>query len=158
MKILRFLRNLLVFVGWSILFIVFTNFFIKVIWGFDYLSVHSWRVLASFWDQGGVIKTTSDVLLISSLILLPFFWIFGFSLTKKLDFWKILTAPVKLVLKPFLSDYAKEPPHIVIKNIQSSQKQIEDIKEEINAIKPKKTKGAENIRSEISLKRMQNND
>jgi len=158
MKILRFLRNLLVFVGWSILFIVFTNFLIKLVWGFDFLSAHSWNILANFWNQGGVIKTTSDVLLVSSLALLPLLWLLGFILVKKLDFWKIFTAPVRFVLKPFTENFSKEPQRFVIKNIKSSQQQAEDIKAEISAIKPKKAKEAESIREELSKKRMQNNE
>ena len=158
MKILRFLRNLFVFIGWSVVFIVFTNFLIKLVWGFDFLSAHSWNILANFWNQGGVIKTTSDILLVLSLILLPLLWFLGFILAKKLNFWKIFTAPFSFVLKPFAENFSKEPERFVIKNIKSSQQQTEDIKAEISAIKPKKTKEAESIREELSRKRMQNNE
>ena len=157
MKFLRFFRNSLVFIAWTFFFVVFTNFLIKHIWGFDFLSVHSWSVLSNFWNQGGIIKTTSDVLLLLSLSLLPFLWIMGVFLTKRLNFWKIFSFPFKVLLRPFFSNDNKTPPRFVIKNIKSSQQQIEDIKAELGSIKPKKSREAESLRAELSKKRIESN-
>ena len=157
MKFLHFLRNLLVFIGWTFFFVVLSNFLIKLIWKFDFLSIHSWNILASFWNQGGVIKTTSDVLLLFSLVLLPLLWLMGAVLIKRLNFWQVFSFPFRILFKPFISDDNETPPRIVIKNIKSSQQQIEDIKLEISSIKPKKSMEAENLRTEISKKRSENN-
>ena len=157
MKFFRFLRNLLVFICWTFAFIVLSNFLIKLIWGFDFLSTHSWNVLSVFWNQGGVIKTTSDILLLASLFLLPFLWFTGAILIKRLNFWWLFTLPFRIILKPFIKSDDKTPPHFVIKNMMSSQQQIEDIKTEISSIKPKKSQEADNLRAEISKKRAENN-
>ena len=157
MKFFQFLRNLFVFICWTFFFVVLSNFLIKLIWGFDFMSAHSWNVLTGFWNQGGVIKTASDILLLLSLALLPFLWFIGALLIKQLNFWKIISFPFRIILKFFNNDTDKTPQRFVIKNIQSSQQHIEDIKTEINSIKPKKSQEAENLRTEISKKRAENN-
>ena len=157
MKFFRFVRNLLVFIGWTFFFVVLSNFLIELIWKFDFLSLHSWSVLSDFWNHGGVIKTTSDVLLIASLLLLPVLWFTGLLLVKRLNFWNIFTYPFKIILTPFFPNDDKNPPRFVIKNIKSSQQQIEDIKTEIRSIRPQKSQEAENLRTEISKKRSKNN-
>ena len=152
-KIFLVIRNSFIFVIWTIIFVSISNALVKLIWNFDFTSAISWQILSNFWHQGGIIKTTSDVLLITTLIFLPPLWLIGFILSLKLNYLKIITFPIKFIAKIFNTDKNKEPERIVIKNIKSSQQMIDDIKNELDSIKPEKSKEAGNIRSEVTKKR-----
>lgn len=151
-KALRFCRNSLIFIGWTGLFLVFSNFLIDVIWNFDFLSDRSWQILSNFWNKGGIIKTTSDVLLILSLCLLPILWIVGYLLVLKFDYLKIFLFPIRLVYNLFSTTSSETPKRIVLKNLKSSDKLVEEIKSEIESIKPEKSKEAESLRSSVIKK------
>ena len=80
----------------------------------------------------------------------------GFIVSVKLNYLKIIAIPFSFVCRLFNKDDNKEPERIVIKNIKSSQQMIDDIKAEIESIKPEKSKEAGNIRSEITKRREEN--
>lgn len=150
-KLLRLIRNLLVLFGWTCIFSVISNTLITLVWNFNFLSVHSWQILSTFWNQGGVIKTSSDILLVSSLILLPFLWLIGFILALKLNYISIFLSPFGFFSRLFGGkDVGSE--RIVIKNLKSGRQVVEEIKAEIESLKPEKSKEAGNIRSEITKK------
>lgn len=151
-KALRFCRNFLIFIGWTWFFFVFSNLLIDMIWNFDFLSNRSWQILLNFWNKGGIIKTTSDVLLIFSLLLLPIIWIIGYFQILKLDYLKLFLWPIRFIYSIFDRCALERPKRIVLKNIKSSDKLIEEIKSEIESIKPEKSTGAENLRSTITKK------
>ena len=151
-KLLKFIRGLLIFIGWTGLFTVFSNFLISLIWNFDFMSARSWQLLSEFWNSGGVIKTTSDVLLLASLFMLPLLCLVGFILVLKINYANILLWPVKFLDNLFSSKSDNEPERIVLKNQKSSRQIIEDIKSELDSLKPEKAKEAGNIRSEITKK------
>ncbi len=144
-RIIKLIRAALIFVIWTVLFAFLSNQLIFLVWNFDFMSAHSWNILSTFWSQGGVIKTTSDVLLLMALFLLPFVWLTGFIFALRKNYLKLLTAPFRI----FCCRKPAEPERIVIKNIKSSQQMIEEIKNEINSVKPEKSKKAGNIRSKI---------
>lgn len=151
-KLLKFIRGLLVFIGWTGLFTVFSNLLISLIWNFDFMSAHSWQLLSQFWNSGGVIKTTSDVLLLASLFMLPLLCLVGFILALKINYTRIFLWPFRLLDRIFSSKSDNEPERIVLKNQKSSRQMIEDIKSELESLKPEKAKEAGNIRSEITKK------
>lgn len=151
-KLFKFLRRLLVFIGWTWLFTILSNLLIFAIWNFDFMSAHSWNLLSEFWNKGGVIKTTSDVLLLASLFLLPFLWLTGYFLALKINYIQILFIPFELFERLFHNKKDDEPERIVLKNMKSSQQLVEDIKTELESMKPEKAQKAGNIRSEITQK------
>lgn len=151
-KILQLFRSILVFVGWTFVFISISNLAISLTWNFNFLSIKSWKILYTFWNNGGVLKTSSDILLITSLFSLPLWWLIGFYFALKIKYINVLLSPIKLFYKIFDGKLDTEPERIVIKNMKSSQQMIEDIKAEIEALKPEKSKEAGNIRSEITKK------
>lgn len=51
-----------------------------------------------------------------------------------------------------IKKYGQNSSRIILKNIKSSQKIIEEIKEQINSINPEKSKESGNIRTEINKK------
>lgn len=151
-KVLKFMRGLLVFVGWTFVSVSFFNMLISLIWNFDFMSAHSWHLLSKFWNSGGVIKTTSDVLLITLLFLLPVLWFIGFILVLKINYLRIFLLPITLSEKIFHRKKDDEPKRIVLKNIKSSQQMVEEIKSKIESLKPEKAKEAGNIRTQITQK------
>ncbi len=155
-KILRLLRNSIVFICWTSLFAILSNVLMNAIWSFNFMSARSWRILTIFWNEGGVLKTASDVMLIITLLSLPLFWLVGLIVSIKLDYLNLISVPFGFFYHLFNKNEDKEPERIILKNIKSSQQMIDDIKAEIEAIKPEKSKEAGNIRSEINKKREEN--
>ncbi len=148
-KILKFIRGLSIFVIWTPLFVSLSNILIYQIWKFNFLSSASWNILSSFWNHGGVIKTASDLLLLLSLFLLPFLWFTGFIISLKINYFKALAG---LFSRFCISQKPQQPERIIIKNLKNSKQLVEDIKNEIESIKPQKSEEASNIRSEITKK------
>lgn len=147
-KFFLFIRGLFIFIGWSFVFLVASNYLIRLVWNFDFMSSRSWDIMETFWNRGGVIKTTSDVLLLMALFLLPFIWLTGFIFALRIEYLNIFAAPFKI----FSRRKPAKPERIVIKNIKSSQQMIEDIKNEIESLKPEKAEQSGHIRTEIKQK------
>lgn len=151
-KILRFFRNLLVFAGWSVIFIAVTRWLTWILWRFDFTSTKSWHIFSDFWNKGGILNTTSDILLLFVLFTLPFLWFLGFFYAKKQNYIKIFLTPLTFVYNLFNRSSADSPERIVLKNLKSSDKIVDDIKNEIASIKPQKNVNADNIRLSVNQK------
>ena len=151
-KIFYFIRGIIVLAGWSILFFLSSNFLINLIWHFNFMSPHSWNILSSFWNHGGVIKTASDIFLISSLFLLPFLWLIGYILVLKLNYIRLFLSPISYFLSIFYHNSKGNPERIIIKNLKNNSQIIEEIKSKIDSIKPQESEKAKNIRSKITQK------
>ena len=104
-----------------------------------------------YWNSGGVIKTASDVILIISLILLPFLWLWGYRKSLRVRYLQLLLKPVNMVYDLF-NRSSDNSDRVVIRNIKSSSQQIEDIKNELNSLKPKKAKETNDIRYNLKEK------
>lgn len=150
-KLFRLIRNILILIGWTWIFSAASNALITLVWNFNFMSARSWEILSAFWNQGGVIKTSSDILLLSSLFLLPFLWLIGYILAIKFNYAAILLYPVDLISR-LLEQKSDHSERIVLKNLKPSHQIIEDIKTEIDSLKPEKSKEALNIRSKITKK------
>ena len=83
--LINLIKNIIVFMVWSIIFVSFIKTLMFLIWNFDITSSHSWKTLFSFWNQGGVFKTIPDIVLLLLLILSPFIYIFGYIKIKKIN-------------------------------------------------------------------------
>lgn len=150
-KLLKFSRNCIVFILWTIFFVFVVKNLLYVFWRFDILSVRSWQTISNYWNSGGVFKTAPDITLLFLLILLPFIYIFGFIKTKKINFFKLIFS----LFAPLFKEKIEDPERIVIKGIKSTEQYVEEIKSEIEAIKPEKNKESSSIRSNI-LKKFNN--
>ena len=147
-KILRYIRNCIVLILWTISFIYIFGSLIYFIWNFNITSASSWQAIINFWNRGGIFKTPSDIILMVSLFLLPFMYIFGFIKAKNFNYFKMLSSLYSLVFKEKIDD----PQRVVIKGLKTTQQMVEDIKNEIASLKPAKTKEAGSIRSSILKK------
>ncbi|MBQ9236201.1 MAG: hypothetical protein IJ184_07060 [Alphaproteobacteria bacterium] len=151
-KIGRWLRNLVVLALWSVVFVFVSNTLLVLVWNFDYVSHESWKVLVDYWNSGGVIKSASDLLLVGSLFLLPILWLLGFNRVRKLDYAKMLLAPVNAIYD-WINRDTDDNERIVIRNIKSGTQRAEEIKNELESLKPGKAKKAGNIRKKVVEKR-----
>ena len=154
-KLFRLIRSFLVFFGWTYLFYEISLWVVFLLWNFNISSPKSWGILQTFWNNGGVLKTTSDILLLATLIFLPLVWLTGFFFALKINYTKLFSFPISLFRKTFKIEKNKIPERIIIKNIKSSNQAVEDIKMEIESIKPQKSIEADHIRSQI-IKKLSN--
>ncbi len=147
-KLLKFIRNCIVFIIWTTLFVYIIKPLIYSLFNFNILSSQSWNTLFAYWNTGGVFKTTPDILLLLSLLLLPIFFIIGFIKIKKINYLQKLISFFKFFIKTPKENHER----IVIKSTATPEQLIENIKSEIKSIKPEKNKESQFIRSNILKK------
>lgn len=150
-KLLRFFRAIAVMVLWTWVFVYITDAIFILVWNFDYTRTGSWEIMFDYWNSGGVIKTASDVILIISLILVPFLWLWGYRKSLRVNYLQLLLKPVNMVYDLF-NRSSDNSDRVVIRNIKSSSQQIEDIKNELNSLKPQKAKETNDIRYNLKEK------
>ena len=137
---------------WTILYLFVTEFLFINIWHFDYLSPRHWHTINTFWQNGGVIKTAGDYLFLLSLLLLFPLWYWGLKFAYKLNYISILLWPFTAYNKILIERYKKSYSRIVLKNIGTSTKVEEEIKQKTSAIKPQEYNNADKIRDAINQK------
>ena len=119
------------------------------LWSFNLFSARSWQIINRFWEAGGVIKTVEDYTFLIMLTSLPIVWLLGWKFFLKQNYLNILLAPINAYNNHIIKKYGHESKRIVLRNVKSSQQMIEEIKEQIENIKPAKSQEAGNIRSEV---------
>lgn len=146
----KIIRISLVALFWTWFFVCLSDIFFIAIWKFDFTSAHSWNIVKGFWERGGNIKTYSDVLLFAALLLLPFLWFIGLRCALKLDYARLLFTPINFLYALF--DRTSSNERVVIKATKSTEQQIEEIKNEINSVKPQKNQSTKSIRAAVKEK------
>ena len=149
-KLLHFLRNLIVLIGWTYVFIYLADILFIMIWNFDFTSSSSWQIVSSYWNSGGTIKTTSDILLFAALGLLPIFWLIGLLRVLKIKYLQWFLCPVRLFYNIF--NRSSLPDRIAIRYTKSNEQRAEEIKNELSSLKPSKAESSSNIRSDVKGK------
>ena len=156
-RLLAFTKWIIVGAFWSYIYLYGTLLLFKSVWGFNYLSRSNWRVISGFWNQGGKIRTGSDYLFITCLILLVPLWLWGWKKLYKANLFAFLLAPILWYQKKKADKYIKGMSRIKIHNIGISVG--EDIKQDFeNKLKEqqaeiqKSPKAATHIRADLSNK------
>lgn len=151
-KTLRLIRNLIIGTIWTYLFMVLANLVLFYLWNFNLFSAHSWKTIGYFWEAGGVIKKAKDYLFLFMLLCVPWFWIWGWRLLTRVNYLNILLFPVNAYNRYIINKYGHDSSRIILKNLKSSQKSIEEIKARLESIKPEAPKEVNTIREEIRKK------
>jgi hypothetical protein len=155
-KILRFCRNWLVLVLWTIVFLKGFCFLTTLAWNFNFLSERSWQIFAQYWNQGGVLNTTSDIMLLFSLLLMPVFWFAGAWFCIKQNYAALFVRLIERIFSIFSHNDKYIPKHITLKNVKTTQQAVEEIKNELESLKPDKSEEAGSIRTHINKKLLNN--
>ncbi len=154
-KIKKMLRFLIISIICLIAFLaVFRSLFI-VIWHFDILSSKSYRLIAEYWERGGVFNTARDYSLGAALIILPIAWLISSYKLYKFGLVKFLLLPIVKTYKKITRPKNMEVEHVKIKNLRAKSKTIDEIISE--RIKEKgeahtSNKVSRNLREQISAK------
>lgn len=118
-----------------------------------------WKLLAKFWNEGGVIKTAKDYAFALSIIISPIIWVYLFIKLVKFDYTKLISVPLNFLDNMTLKGYSNNIKRVVIKNLSSKDNLSFDdlvakkIKEEEKKAKEKeKSLEADNIRENIQKK------
>ena len=151
-KFFHFIRFMLIGVLWSYFFITLANLLMYKLWNFSFFSARSWKTLSYFWNNGGIIKTAPDYAFLAMLLAMPFLWIWGWRRLCRVNYVDILLFPLNAYNRRIISKYGHDSSRIVLKNLKSSQKMIEEIKDKIESIKPEKAKEGNTIRTRILQK------
>ena len=116
------------------------------------MSAHSWQTIIRFWNSGGVIKSSADYIFLGTLCSLPLIWIWGWRYFLKLNYLEVLLYPINSYNRYVIKKYGQSSNRIVLRNLKSSQKIIEEIKNQLESIKPEKNKEVINIRNNVNQK------
>lgn len=151
-KLLNFIRFLLIGSVWTAVYLVLVNTLLYHVWHFNLFSVRSWQTISAYWQAGGVIKTSSDYIFLTALIITPILWIIGWRFLLKVNYLNILLYPLNTYNRYIISKYGHQSSRIMLKNIKSSQEMIEEVKNQLESIKPGKPQEVHQIRDEIQKK------
>ncbi len=141
-RILKFIKFVLVGSVWSYLYLYASLILTIKIWNFNYLSLKSWRIINSFWNQGGIIKQPGDYGLFAVLLLLIPLWLLGWRYFYKKNFIALLLAPIVWYNKRTIAKYGSNSSRIILKNLGTTakidpkefiEKQLKDAKSDIES-------------------------
>lgn len=125
-KVKKLIRNTLIGLIWSYLFISLFKICLIYFWNFNPFSSSSWIVVEQFWNAGGNISSGRDYLLLFLLISFFPLWILGWRSLCKKDYIKLLMAPFEAYHKRVLSKYSADGPRIVLKNLGVKEAKLEE--------------------------------
>lgn len=151
-KLLKYLRSLLIGTIWSCLFLILAQLLMWNVWHFNLFSARSWHTIGWFWQSGGVIRTASDYIFLFSILFLPFFWIIGWIIFNRLNYLSIILFPLLAYNRYIIKKYGHDSKRVILRNLKSSQKAIEEIKQKLESIKPEAPKEVGSIRQELQKK------
>lgn len=151
-KFFHLIRFLLIGTIWTLVFLVLSSLIMYQVWNFDIFNFGDWQTIERFWNSGGTIKIAKDYAFIGSIILIPILWIWILYKLNKINWLDIILAPVHSYNAWIIRCYGSDSKRIVLKNIKSSQDNIEFIKQQLESIKPEKPREVVNIREEIQKK------
>ena len=152
-KISKFLSKFIVLLLWTFVYITFFNKLVFAIWNFDFMSEKYWKVFHNwFVKQNGTINTASDVSLLLTMLIIPVLWFISCFFVSKIKLSDILLYPIKKINNFFEAKDNVSPERIVIKNIKSDVKELEDMKTKMESFKPKKSQFASSLREDITKK------
>ena len=151
-KLLAIFRTLIIGIVWTYVFLVAANFIMYKLWSFNFMSARSWQTVSRFWEAGGVIKTARDYIFLLMLVSLPFLWLWSWKKLLGIDYLSVLLYPLNAYNRHIIKKYGHESSRVVLRNLKSSQKMIEEIKSRLDSIKPAKPKEVGSIRAEVHKK------
>ncbi len=92
----------------------------KTIWNFNILKAKHWQIISRFWEEGGVINSTQEILFFSTLLLIIPLWYIGLKKALKVSLVKIFFFPFFMYDAYQERKYNKAPKSIVLKNMGTS--------------------------------------
>ena len=156
-KFLALIKFSVIGVIWSYIYLCCTLLIFKFFWDFNYLSRNNWRIISTFWNEGGKIRTGSDFAFILCLLLLIPLWIWGWKKLYKANILQLLLNPVfwfqNRKAKTYLSQMSKIKLHNIGASVGAEIKQNfeNELKQQQKNIE-NTPKVAHNIRSQIKNK------
>ena len=132
-KISQFIRFCFICALWSLVFLSVTAYFFKTVYNFNLFKKQHWQIISRFWEEGGVINTTQEVLFILCLLAIIPLWFYGLHKSLKISLVKILFFPIFIYNAYQEKKYSKTPKSIVLKNMglsfgkKSPRQEMEDM-------------------------------
>ena len=153
-KIIKTIRALIIGIIWTSALLYVARLLMIYIWKFDIFYTKQWSVVKRFWNSNGVIEDASDYAFFLSLLLILIVWLVGWIKLCRLDYAKLVVAPLNYIANRDLEKYEQIDTHVVIKNIKVGEKiSVEDlIQERIKQEQTDNVKESDEMRRNISEK------
>ncbi len=121
-KIKKFLYILFSSLLWNAIYISAVYYAMSYFWSFNIFELRYWKIIYTFWEQGGVIDTASEYFFFVAILCILPFWVWGWKKSLKISYIKLLLFPIIWYINYKRSRYKQEPSDIIIKNIGSGVK------------------------------------
>lgn len=102
-KLAKYLRLLLILVGWTVFYLWIIGLIMNYFWHFNIFEKRYWLIISEFWSAGGVIDQPSEYMFLLMLVLIVPGWFWGFRKARQLSYVKIIFFPVFYQKFPQLS-------------------------------------------------------
>ena len=93
-KLAKYLRLLLILVGWTVFYLWIIGLIMNYFWHFNIFEKRYWLIISEFWSAGGVIDQPSEYMFLLMLVLIVPGWFWGFRKARQLSYVKIIFFPV----------------------------------------------------------------
>lgn len=129
----------------------------RIIWNFSLLDPNSYRLIAQYWENGGVFNTAKDYSLGFSLLLLPIIWLACSYKIYKYGLIKFLLLPIIKIYNYLTRPKSLEIEHVSIKHLGEKDQTLDEIIADRIKKENEKTLGGQsqtirNLRQQISTK------
>lgn len=159
-KLIKIFRLTAIGVAWTTLYAYVVSLLMRYFWHFEFLNPRYWKIINKFWQNGGIIDTTSEYMFIFTIILIIPLWVLGWKKAIKLDYIKVIFFPVFWYNSYINKKYDQAPSRVVLKNMgsgknkkQSPQQMMEEmIASRMPSATNKKDLNSNKIRSNLEEK------
>ncbi|MBE6463369.1 MAG: hypothetical protein E7005_06420 [Alphaproteobacteria bacterium] len=126
-KIKKFLRFVIISCFMLAIFVYIGRFFFNMLWDFDIISLRSYAVLNSYWNEGGNFNDFKELSLLGCLILFPILWLRCSMKIYKKGFFKTLASLFSKSYRKLTRPKNMETEHVSIKNLGSKDRTLDEI-------------------------------
>ncbi|MDD4556845.1 MAG: hypothetical protein PHE89_05935 [Alphaproteobacteria bacterium] len=123
-KIFLLIKFSITTMAWGYIYFHAMRFLFLKFWNFDIVYLENWNIIAEFWQGGGIIQTSKDILFMTSIILsLPL----GLYILKKslsFKYTSLITKPIEIYDRYILNKYDGNSSRLVLKNLSTKAEKV----------------------------------
>lgn len=131
----KFVKFYFVGVVWSVILFSVFDFILQIIWNFSLFSLSDWKLLNTFWNTGGAIRSFADYVFVLILLAILPIWVWGWRRALKIKIIPLLLKPYDWYTAKKIAEYEQNTSRIVLKNMGTSVKKESDEDEIKNELK-----------------------
>lgn len=126
-KIKKFIRFCFISLLLLVIFLPVFNIIFRFVWNFALLDSKSYKMMAEYWENGGVFNTAKDYTLGASLFFLPIIWLICSYKLYKYGLVKFLLLPINKIYRRITRPETLDVEHVSIKHLGEKDQTLDEI-------------------------------